>query len=331
MTHETIHFEDARTTQALHANEPRHLKLVEDAFNVKLTSRENWIRVDGEPDGIQKTKVLFNELRALHGRSGSIGRRELRYLVETIQSGGKLDVHAMLAERVEVSARKRPVVPKTHGQQQYVAAIRSHDIVFGIGPAGTGKTYLAMAMAAHELLRGRVSRIILTRPAVEAGETLGFLPGTVHEKVMPYLRPLYDALYDMMEPEEIQRNMDRGVIEIAPLAYMRGRTLNNSFVILDEAQNTTSEQMLMFLTRMGFDSKSVITGDVTQIDLPTHKTSGLIEIETILNDIEGISLVYFNEKDVVRHELVQKIIQAYTRHKGAKARPRERRSAERGA
>jgi phosphate starvation-inducible PhoH-like protein len=322
MMHETLYFEDARATQALYANEPRHLKLVEEAFHVKLSSRDNWIRVEGEAEGVEKTKILFGELRALHTRSGAIGRRELRNLVETIRSGGRVDVHSMLAERIEVSPRKRPIVPKTHGQQLYATAIRSHDIVFGIGPAGTGKTYLAMAMAVHDLLRGRVSRIILTRPAVEAGETLGFLPGTLHEKVLPYLRPLYDALYDMMEPEEIQRNMDRGIIEIAPLAYMRGRTLNNSFVILDEAQNTTSEQMLMFLTRMGFDSKSVITGDVTQIDLPKHKASGLIEIETILKDVEGIRLVYFDEKDVVRHELVQKIILAYTKHKGAKSRGR---------
>jgi phosphate starvation-inducible PhoH-like protein len=323
MAHETFHFDDARAAQALYGNDPRLLKLVESAFAVKLTSRDNWIRVDGEAEGIEKTRALFNELRALHERPGAISRREIRHLLETLQSEGELDFKSLLAERIEVSPRKRPVVPKTPGQQRYVAAIRSRDIVFGIGPAGTGKTYLAMAMAVHELLRGRVSRIILTRPAVEAGEQLGFLPGTLHEKVMPYLRPLYDALYDMMEPEEIQRNMDRGVIEIAPLAYMRGRTLNNSFVILDEAQNTTGEQMLMFLTRMGFDSRSVITGDVTQIDLPAHKPSGLVEVETILKEIEGISIIYFDHRDVVRHELVQKIIQAYTKHKGARGRPRE--------
>jgi phosphate starvation-inducible protein PhoH and related proteins len=321
--HETLHFDDPRTTQALFANEPRHLKLVEDAFHVKLSSRENWIRVDGETAGIEKAKLLFNELRDLLARGGSVTRRELRYLVETIEQGGETSLKSLIADRIDVSPRKRPVVPKTFGQQRYVAAMRSHDIVFGIGPAGTGKTYLAMAVAVSELLRGKVSRIILTRPAVEAGETLGFLPGTLHEKVMPYLRPLYDALYDMMEPEEIQRNMDRGVIEIAPLAYMRGRTLNNSFVILDEAQNTTSEQMMMFLTRMGFDSRSVITGDVTQIDLPSHKVSGLVEVETILKDLEGIAITYFTEHDVVRHELVQKIIRAYQKHKGAKGPRRD--------
>jgi phosphate starvation-inducible PhoH-like protein len=324
MANETLYFEDPRTAQALFGNEPRHLKLVETALNVKLTSRESWIRVDGEQEGIEKARSLFNELHQLVKQGGTVGRRELKYLLDAVHKGGETNVQSLLAERIAVSSRKRAIVPKTFGQQRYVAAIRQFDIVFGIGPAGTGKTYLAMAMAVHELLQGKVSRIILTRPAVEAGETLGFLPGTMHEKVMPYLRPLYDALYDMMEPEEIQRAMDRGTIEIAPLAYMRGRTLNNSFVILDEAQNTTSEQMLMFLTRMGFDSKSVVTGDVTQIDLPAHKASGLIEIETVLKDIEGIGIVYFNEQDVVRHELVQKIIQAYQKHKGASGRARAR-------
>jgi phosphate starvation-inducible PhoH-like protein len=227
------------------------------------------------------------------------------------------------AERVEVSKRKRAIAPKTLGQKRYLDAIRKHDIVIGIGPAGTGKTYLAMAMAINALREERVGRIILCRPAVEAGETLGFLPGTLEEKVSPYLRPLYDALYDMMDPDEIQRHTERGIIEIAPLAYMRGRTLNNAFVILDEAQNATSEQMLMFLTRMGFDSKVVVTGDITQVDLPGHKMSGLIEIQGILKDIPGLEIIYFDEKDVVRHELVQKIIAAYSRFKEERERRRQ--------
>lgn len=213
-----------------------------------------------------------------------------------------------------MSSKKRFIIPKTETQRQYIEAMRNYDIVIGIGPAGTGKTYLAMAMAINALLKKQVSRIVLARPAVEAGEKLGFLPGDMYEKVNPYLRPLYDALFDMIEAEKASKFIERGIIEIAPLAFMRGRTLNDSFIILDEAQNTTSEQMKMYLTRLGFNSKTVITGDVTQIDLPAGKLSGLIEAEKILNDIEGIKVIYFSEKDVVRHKLVQEIVKAYERY-----------------
>lgn len=213
-----------------------------------------------------------------------------------------------------MSSKKRFIIPKTETQRQYIEAMRNYDIVIGIGPAGTGKTYLAMAMAINALLKKQVSRIVLARPAVEAGEKLGFLPGDMYEKVNPYLRPLYDALFDMIEAEKASKFIERGIIEIAPLAFMRGRTLNDSFIILDEAQNTTSEQMKMYLTRLGFNSKTVITGDITQIDLPSGKLSGLIEAEKILNDIEGIKVIYFSEKDVVRHKLVQEIVKAYERY-----------------
>lgn len=215
---------------------------------------------------------------------------------------------------VPVSSKKRFIVPKTETQREYIEAIKNYDIVIGIGPAGTGKTYLAVAMAVNALLKKQVARIVLARPAVEAGEKLGFLPGDIEEKVSPYLRPLYDALFDMMEPEKVAKYLERGIIEIAPLAFMRGRTLNDSFIILDEAQNTTSEQMKMYLTRLGFNSKTVITGDITQIDLPAGKLSGLVEAERILKGIEGIKFIYFTEKDVVRHRLVQEIIRAYERY-----------------
>jgi len=224
---------------------------------------------------------------------------------------------------VPVSSKRRFIIPKTDTQKRYLDAIREHDIVFGIGPAGTGKTYLAMAMAVNAFLKKQVSRIVLARPAIEAGEKLGFLPGDIQEKVNPYLRPLYDALYDMMEAEKSLKMIDRGVIEIAPLAFMRGRTLNDAFVILDEAQNTTTEQMKMFLTRLGFNSKAVITGDVTQIDLPSGRPSGLVEVIRILDGIEGITFINFSERDVVRHKLVQEIVKAYERHENRTAETKD--------
>ena len=235
-------------------------------------------------------------------------------LRSTAADGEYISVKDLFLNNIPVSSKRRFIIPKTETQRLYIEAIKNHDIVIGIGPAGTGKTYLAMAMAMNAFLKKQISRIVLARPAVEAGERLGFLPGDIYEKVNPYLRPLYDALFDMMEPEKVAKLIERGTIEIAPLAFMRGRTLNDSFIILDEAQNTTSEQMKMYLTRLGFNSKTVITGDVTQIDLPPGKTSGLIEAERILNGIEGIKFIYFSEKDVVRHRLVQAIVKAYERH-----------------
>ena len=323
MGSETLHFDNPRLAQSLYANEPKNLRLVEDLLSVKVSAREDWINVDGDADGIEKTKTLFAELRRAVERGETISRAEFSRAVSVLSRGEPLRMKEFHAERIEVSKRKRAIAPKTLGQKRYIDAIRKHDIVIGIGPAGTGKTYLAMAMAVNALRQEQVGRIILCRPAVEAGEALGFLPGTLEEKVSPYLRPLYDALYDMMDPDEIARHMERGVIEIAPLAYMRGRTLNNAFVILDEAQNATSEQMLMFLTRMGFDSKVVVTGDITQVDLPGHKMSGLIEVQGILKDIPGLEMVYFDERDVVRHELVQKIITAYARFKEQRERRRQ--------
>ena len=231
-----------------------------------------------------------------------------------MSEGQTTSVKDLFLNNIPVSSKKRFIIPKTETQRQYIEAIRNHDIVIGIGPAGTGKTYLAMAMAINAFLKKQVSRIVLARPAVEAGEKLGFLPGDLYEKVNPYLRPLYDALFDMMEAEKAGKLVDRGIIEIAPLAFMRGRTLNDSFIILDEAQNTTAEQMKMYLTRLGFNSKTVITGDITQIDLPHGKASGLIEVEKILSGVEGIKFVYFSEKDVVRHKLVQEIVRAYERY-----------------
>jgi phosphate starvation-inducible PhoH-like protein len=327
MQSETLHFDNPRQAQALYANEPKNLRLVEDLLGVRVTAREDWISVEGETAALEKAKLLFSELQRAVARGESIRRQEFSRTVSSVARGEPLQMQELNEHRVDVSAHKRPVIPKTVGQKNYVEAIRQHDIVIGIGPAGTGKTYLAMAMAVNALRSGQVRRIVLCRPAVEAGEALGFLPGTLEEKVGPYLRPLYDALYDMMEPDEMQRSMERGVIEIAPLAYMRGRTLNNAFVILDEAQNATSEQMMMFMTRMGFDSKVVVTGDITQVDLPGNKMSGLIEVQNILKGIPGLAIVYFDEKDIVRHELVQKIIAAYAKFKEQRERRRQKAAA----
>jgi phosphate starvation-inducible PhoH-like protein len=240
---------------------------------------------------------------------------DIRYAIHSTSGTDQyISVKDLFLNNIPVSSKKRFIIPKTEVQRKYIEAIKNFDIVIGIGPAGTGKTYLAMAMAINAFLKKQVSRIVLARPAVEAGEKLGFLPGDLYEKVNPYLRPLYDALFDMIEAEKAAKLVERGIIEIAPLAFMRGRTLNDSFIILDEAQNTTSEQMKMYLTRLGYSSKTVITGDITQIDLPQGKTSGLIEAEKILNNIEGIKFVYFSERDVVRHKLVQQIVKAYEKY-----------------
>jgi phosphate starvation-inducible PhoH-like protein len=263
-------------------------------------------------------KRVFAQLREVHESGVPIRGQEFRYAIRAVTEPGTADFGELLETKVVFSPRRPPLLPKTAGQRDYLCAIRSHDVTFGIGPAGTGKTYLAMAMAVEALKQEKVKRIILTRPAVEAGEALGFLPGDLKEKIFPYLRPLYDALYDMVETEEMQKYLERGVVEIAPLAYMRGRTLNNAFIVLDEAQNTTTEQMFMFLTRLGADSKCVVTGDDTQIDLPMNKRSGLIEARHALRSASGISFVFFGERDVIRHELVQSIVRHYREYRGGK-------------
>jgi phosphate starvation-inducible PhoH-like protein len=313
---ETLQFENARLAQQTFNNEPRNLQTVQDELGVKAVARENWIKLEGSSDGLAKAKELFQSLEGLLKNGGVVRNREFTNALSVVKNDGVEALRELFAERIVTSARKAPVVPKTVGQKKYVDAIRTHDVTFGIGPAGTGKTYLAMAMAVVALKEEHVSRIILTRPAVEAGEALGFLPGDLYEKITPYLRPLYDALHDMLPAEEMEKQMERGVIEIAPLAYMRGRTLNHAFIVLDEAQNSTMEQMFMFLTRLGAGSKAVITGDTTQIDLPPHKQSGLLEAERALRGVEGIALVEFGRRDVVRHPLVQRIIAAYEEHRG---------------
>lgn len=316
---ETLNFENARAVQALYLNDPQNLKQVEEKFGVKVTTRDGWLKIDGLKEAVEKARDVFQQLHLAKEKGLHIRKHEFKFALEsdTRKDGAQLiDLHA---SRIQLSFKKPPVVPKTLQQKAYVDGIKTHDLVFGIGPAGSGKTFLAMAMAVAALKNEEVSRIVLTRPAVEAGEALGFLPGDLQEKIFPYLRPLYDALYDMLDTEEIQRYMDKGIIEIAPLAYMRGRTLSHSFVILDEAQNTTTEQMFMFLTRLGQDSKCVVTGDPTQVDLPNHRKSGLVESVQALKDTEGIAFTRFDECDVIRHELVQKIIHAYKAHRGEKS------------
>jgi phosphate starvation-inducible PhoH-like protein len=272
------------------------------------------VLLKGREPAVQKAVSFINELRGIKRNGFALGREDIQYALMGKSSGNTVSLKEMLSHNITVSPRKRAVTPKTKNQLKYIEAIGKSDMVLGIGPAGTGKTYLAMAMAVSSLIGKQVSRVVLARPAVEAGERLGFLPGDLQEKINPYLRPLYDALFDMIEVEKANRLIERGVIEIAPLAFMRGRTLNDSFIILDEAQNTTSEQMKMYLTRLGFNSKTVITGDVTQIDLPQGKPSGLVEAVEVLGGVGEIKTVYFSERDVVRHKLVQKIVKAYDRY-----------------
>jgi phosphate starvation-inducible PhoH-like protein len=315
MATETLHFENARLAQQLFNNDSRNLQALEENLGVKATSREGWIKLEGPADGVERAKQMFSMLESSLRSGGSVKTREFNQALEVVTHEGVDALQGLMAERIHTSARKAHVGPKTTGPKKYIEAIRKHDVTFGIGPAGTGKTYLAMAMAVSHLRDGKISRIILTRPAVEAGEALGFLPGDLYEKISPYLRPLQDALHDMLPAEEIQKLTERGIIEIAPLAYMRGRTLNNAFIVLDEAQNCTMEQMFMFLTRLGFNSKAVITGDITQIDLPMNKHSGLIEARRILKNVDGLAIIEFSKRDVVRHPLVQRIIAAYEAHR----------------
>ena len=314
---QTLQFENARTLQALYANDLKLLKNIEDSFEVKVTTRDGWVRLEGQPEQVTLARRVFEQLEHARQSGVSIRKHEFSYALQSVKEQTHSGLEDLRDIKIFCSPKRPAVVPKTNGQRAYIEAIGSHDMTFGIGPAGTGKTYLAMAMAVAALKKEQVSRIILTRPAVEAGEALGFLPGDLKEKIFPYLRPLYDALQDMLDGEELQKYIERGVIEIAPLAYMRGRTLNHAFVVLDEAQNTTTEQMLMFLTRLGAESKCVITGDQTQIDLPTNKRSGLVEALQALRDVAGIAFCHFEERDVIRHELVQSIIRAYKRHRSS--------------
>ncbi len=316
MATETLHFENARFAQQLFNHEPRNLQSLETELGVKATAREGWIKLEGSPEAVERARQLFASLQNMLQAGSPVKNREFTHAVSVVKHEGGSMLKDMVSDRLQTHERRPAVTAKTVGQKKYVDAIRKHDVTFGIGPAGTGKTYLAVATALAAHREGSVSRIILTRPAVEAGEALGFLPGDLYEKITPYLRPLHDALQDMLPVEEIQKLMERGTIEIAPLAYMRGRTLNNAFIILDEAQNSTTEQMLMFLTRLGHGSKAVITGDETQTDLPPHKHSGLAEAHRALKHTEGIAIIEFSKRDVVRHPLVQRIISAYEIHRG---------------
>ncbi len=308
------------TVPSLFGELDRNLRLIEEIYGVQVSARGSKVLIEGEEKAVASVERLFKQLSAMIAENVITHKEDVSSAIRAFSADPSVSLKDIFQETIPVSQRKRQVAAKNETQRKYIEAIKKHDIVFGIGPAGTGKTYLAMAMAVSALLRREVSRIILVRPAVEAGEKLGFLPGDLAEKVNPYLRPLYDALYDMIETEKANKLVERGDIEIAPLAFMRGRTLNDSFIILDEAQNTTSEQMKMFLTRLGFNSKTVITGDVTQIDLPGGRSSGLIEAQKIIEGIEGIRFVYFTHKDVVRHKLVQQIIKAYERHEGQHGR-----------
>jgi phosphate starvation-inducible PhoH-like protein len=298
---------------ALFGERNTNLKRIELETHARLHSRGNELTLMGSADAIAQARRLVEQLYRMARSGRPIGPEDVGRAAEVLRGDASANLQDVFSDTILVGSRARPIAPKGLAQKRYADAIREHDIVFGIGPAGTGKTYLAMALALRELLEKRVKRIVLTRPAIEAGERLGFLPGTMEDKVSPYLRPLYDALHDMLDFDRVQQLMERNILEIAPIAFMRGRTLNDSFVILDEAQNTTGEQMKMFLTRLGFESKAVITGDVTQIDLPDRRRSGLMEAEGLLKNVEGISFCYFTEVDVVRHPLVAKIIRAYER------------------
>jgi phosphate starvation-inducible PhoH-like protein len=307
----SLEFANIDLARQLFGERNTNLQKIAKSIDVTINARGNTVFLAGDEIAAELATKVLNQLYGLLKEGYPIHPNDIDFAINVLSADDRADLKDIFLDRVFITSKKSPVTPKSLAQKEYIEAIRNYDIVFGIGPAGTGKTYLAMAMAVSALSKGIVSRIILTRPAVEAGEALGFLPGDLAEKVDPYLRPLYDALHDMMRFEKAAALMQKGILEVAPIAFMRGRTLNDSFIILDEAQNTTSEQMKMFLTRIGFNSKAVITGDITQIDLPSNRTSGLIESKNILQDIEGIKFVFFSKKDVVRHKLVQEIIRAY--------------------
>lgn len=298
----------------------RNINIIQKEYGVSIFSRDDEIKIKGAEPNVDMARAVIESLSKTIDSGEPITEQHIRYVINMVNEGAEKQLDTLSSDCVCVSFTGKPIKPKTVGQKKYVDAIRDNTIIFGIGPAGTGKTYLAVAQAVRSFKAHEVQRIILTRPAVEAGEKLGFLPGDLQNKVDPYLRPLYDALFDMMGAESFQRNQERGSIEVAPLAYMRGRTLDDSFIILDEAQNTTPEQMKMFLTRLGFNSKMVITGDVTQIDLPDIKRSGLVEASKVLKNIDKIAQIKFTEKDVVRHKLVQDIVKAYEKYNNEKMR-----------
>lgn len=314
MPQETVHFANARQLSQLYNNDPRNLEEAERVLGVRLASREDWVEIEGKPEALEQTKALFELLESARKQGIRIRNSDFHFTLRCIAENRSDELRGIYADPFVIRLKRQSVVPKTLNQKRYLQAIAKYPVTFGIGPAGTGKTYLAMAMALQELLSGAVEKIILTRPAVEAGEALGFLPGELQEKILPYLTPLYDAMHDMVGKEQTAQLLERGLVEIAPLAYMRGRTLSNAFVVLDEAQNTTHEQMMMFLTRLGDGSRMVVTGDITQIDLPRSKQSGLREATRVLNKVPQIQLFYFEGQDVVRHPLVQEIINAYAQH-----------------
>lgn len=313
-----IEFDKIEQAIVLFGNYDENIRIVEDAFNVKVVSREDQLRVVGSEEDVRKAGIVIQKLISIVSKGDNITKQNVSYLVQLAKDNDTEEIKDYLTDYICLTARGKQIKAKTSGQRKYIDAINKNVITLGIGPAGTGKTFLAVAMAVTAFKNKDVDRIIITRPAVEAGENLGFLPGDLQDKVDPYLRPLYDALHEIMGTETYQKYLEKGMIEVAPLAYMRGRTLDDSFIILDEAQNTTPEQMKMFLTRIGFGSKAVVTGDITQIDLPRDKKSGLKEVTKILRDISGIEFIYLSEKDVVRHELVQKIIKAYEKYDNLK-------------
>jgi phosphate starvation-inducible protein PhoH and related proteins len=317
MTERIIHFDDATEAADFAGGHSGVLSEIERALSVQVVARDTWVRLEGDADRVATAERFIECVRKARRKGAFLPGHSVEYTLGAFQRGRDREVEELFESGVQVGRGKPNVFPRTFGQNAYLHRMMENDLVLGIGPAGTGKTYLAMAMAISCLLEEQVSRIILTRPAIEAGEALGFLPGDMYQKVYPYLRPLYDALYDMLDAHSIQKLTEQGVIEVAPLAYMRGRTLNHAFVILDEAQNTTPEQMLMFLTRLGFDSRCVVTGDPTQIDLPSGRTSGLLEACRTLADVPGIGQAELQEADVVRHPLVQRIVGAYRRHRDA--------------
>ncbi len=321
ITEQTITLQQSEILDFCGQND-RKIREIEARFNAKIILRGNEIKVVGSPEAVMRAAGLIRDLLAIQRKNGNqLTKQQLRFALESAGTDKQEQLQEIFLDKIPVPLKRQHLSPMTPGQKRYVDAMRKSDIVFAIGLAGTGKTYLAMALAVSNLVSGNVGRIILVRPAVEAGEHLGFLPGDLAAKFDPYVRPLWDALYEMIEPPKIRSYIETGIIEIAPLAFMRGRTLNNAFVILDEAQNTTIEQMKMFLTRLGFDSKTVITGDITQIDLPPNTKSGLVHVQNVLAGIDGISFIYFDEHDVVRHELVQKIIRAYERNGNADNSP----------